>query len=169
MVNGFRLLGSGGTWQTHVVSHHGAAVAEIIGWSFDTGEVRQSPVADLLRHPLARTNAGIPWIGLLHADLGASGGAYAPVRKAELDDAGCDAWLLGHIHKPSLAGGCCGYLGSLAGLDPSGTGPHGPRLITHLPDGRMKLRQEVLAPVRWEETTVSLDDGLKDAEGAPQD
>ena len=25
MVDGFRLLGSGGTWQAHVVSHHGAA------------------------------------------------------------------------------------------------------------------------------------------------
>ncbi|MCY4608149.1 MAG: DNA repair exonuclease [bacterium] len=164
MVEGFRLLGAGGTWQTHVVSHHGAAVAEIIGWSFGASEVRQSPVADLLRHPLARASAGIPRIGLLHADLGASGGAYAPVRQAELDDAGCDAWLLGHIHKPSLAGVPCGYLGSLAGLDPSETGPHGPWLITLLPDGRMEFRQEVLAPVRWEEITVSLDHGLEDAD-----
>ena len=164
MVDGFRLLGAGGTWQTHVVSHHGAAVAEIIGWSFPTSEVRQSPVADLLRHPPARTSAGIPRIGLLHADLGASGGVYAPVRRAELDDAGCDAWLLGHIHRPSLAGGVCGYLGSLAGLDPSETGPHGPWLVTPLPDGRMELHQEVLAPVRWEEITVSLDDSLEDAD-----
>ncbi len=164
MVDGFRLLGSGGTWQTHVVSHHGAAVAEIIGWSFGISKVRQSPVADLLRHPLARTSSGIPRIGLLHADVGASGGVYAPVRQAELDDAGCDAWLLGHIHKPSLAGGSCGYLGSLAGLDPSETGPHGPWLITLHGDGRMEFHQELLAPVRWEEITVSLDGGLEDAE-----
>ena len=164
LVNGFRLLGIGGTWQTHVVSHRGTAAAEIIGWSFPTSEVRQSPVADLLRHPLARTSSGIPRIGLLHADLGASGGVYAPVKQAELDDAECDAWLLGHIHKPSLAGSSCGYLGSLAGLDSSETGPHGPWLITLLPDGRMEFRQEVLAPVRWEEITVSLDDSLEDAD-----
>lgn len=164
MVDGFRLLGAGGTWQTHVVSHHGVAVAEIIGWSFGASEVRQSPVADLLRHPLARTSSGIPRIGLLHADLGASGGVYAPVRQAELDDAACDAWLLGHIHKPSLAGGSCGYLGSLTGLDPSETGPHGPWLITLHGDGRMEFHQEVLAPVRWQEITVSLDEGLEDAE-----
>ena len=60
MVDGFRLLGAGGTWQNHVVSHRGAAVAEIIGWSFGAGEVRQNPVADLLRHPLARASPGIP-------------------------------------------------------------------------------------------------------------
>ncbi|MDE0047871.1 MAG: DNA repair exonuclease [bacterium] len=164
LVDGFRLLGADGTWQAHVVSRHGAAVAEIIGWSFPTSEVRQSPVADLLRHPPARTSADVPRIGLLHADLGASGGAYAPVRQAELDDVGCDAWLLGHIHKPSLAGGSCGYLGSLAALDPSETGPRGPWLITLLSDGRMEFRQEVLSPVRWEEVTVSLDDGVEDAD-----
>lgn len=164
IVDGFRLLGADGIWQSHVVSHRGAAVAEIIGWSFADSEVRQSPVAGLLGHPLARTNPGVPRIGLLHADLGASGGAYAPVRQSELDDAGCDAWLLGHIHKPSLSGGTCGYLGSLAGLDPSETGPHGPWLVTLLPDGRMEFHQEVLAPVRWEEITVSLDDNLEDAD-----
>ncbi len=164
MVEGFRLLGAGGAWQTHVVHHHGAPVAEIIGWSFGASEVRQSPVADLLRHPVAATGPGIPRIGLLHADLGASASVYAPVRRAELDDAGFDAWLLGHIHKPSLAGGSCGYLGSIAALDPSETGPHGPWLITLFPDGRMKCDQQALAPVRFEDITISLDDSLEEAD-----
>jgi len=105
----------------------------------------------------------VPRIGLLHCDLGASGGHYAPVRQTELDDANFDAWLLGHIHKPSLdTQGSrtrprpCGYLGSLVGLDPSETGPHGPWLVEVSGDGGIKLEQVPLAPVRWETIEVSV-------------
>ena len=103
LVDGFRLLGAGGTWESLIVTRDQVPVAEIVGWSFGERHVRQSPVAHLLADPLGRAVEHVPRIGLLHADLGASGGTYAPVRQAELDDAGCDAWLLGHIHKPSLA------------------------------------------------------------------
>src|SRR3546814_11087376 len=74
------------------------------------------PYTTRFRSPLS----AIPRIGLLHADLDASGGHYAPIRQAELDSTGYDAWLLGHIHKPSLENLSAssgsrpsGYLGSL--------------------------------------------------------
>ena len=166
LVDGFRLLGAGGVWESLVVTENRVPVAEIVGWSFGERHVRQSPVAQLLADPLGRDDRHVPRIGLLHADLGASGGTYAPVRQAELDDADCDAWLLGHIHKPSLAhahGRISGYLGSVAALDPSETGPHGPWLLRVSQDGRLDMEQVPLSPVRWENVTISID-GLEHAD-----
>ena len=133
LLDGFRLLGAGGKWESWTLTKYQKPVAEIVGWSFGERIVRQSPVAQLLSEPLDRPQTPIPRIGLLHADLDASGGNYAPIRQAELDRTGYDAWLLGHIHKPSYDGLSAregtrpsGYLGSLIGLDRSETGPRGP-------------------------------------------
>jgi hypothetical protein len=119
--------------------------------------VRTSPVADLVRSPLPAARPGAARIGLLHGDLDASGGSYAPFTSREAQQAGLDAWLLGHIHKPSLPSGVvapgaqpCGYLGSLVGLDPSEAGPHGPWLVHVSAAGQIALEQLVLAPLRWE-------------------
>ena len=137
------------------------------------GFVRQSPVAELLREPLEAPSPAVPRIGLLHADLDAPGGHYAPVPRAEIEEAGYDAWLLGHVHQPSLENSStatesrpCGYLGSLVGLDSSETGPHGPWLLTVATDGGMDLRQIPLAPLRWEEVAVSVE-GLDHVEDLP--
>ena len=136
LIGGFTLLGAGGEWESRVIERDGAICAEVIGWSFGERRVRHSPVAQLLSEPIDFAAPAVPRIGLLHADLNASGGIYAPIRQAELDEAGFDAWLLGHIHKPSIEslsspvdGKPKGYLGSLVGLDPSETGPHGPWLL----------------------------------------
>ena len=170
LLDGFTLLGAGGTWESRVVARDGAPVAEIVGWSFGERIVRQSPLAELLSQPLEPAQASVPRIGLLHADLNAHRSVYAPVRQAELDDTGYDAWLLGHIHKPSiedLSAGPgsrpSGYLGSLVGLDPSETGPRGPWLVTL--DGQRGLRLEhvPLAPVRWEPIAVCVE-GIDHAE-----
>ena len=173
LIEGFTLLGEGGTWESRTVARNGTPVAEIIGWSFPERRVRHSPVAQLLSEPLERASTAMPGIGLLHADLDASGGSYAPVRQSELDDAGCDAWLLGHIHKPSIEGLSwterppSGYLGSLVGLDPSETGRHGPWLV-QLPDGgRPSVEQVPLAPLRWEHVSVSIE-SLEHAEDVPE-
>ena len=164
LVEGFDLLGAGGTWESRTVAKNGAPVAEIVGWSFGERHVRESPVARLLAKPLEPLPVPVPCIGLLHADLDASGGSYAPVRQVELNDTGYAAWLLGHIHKPSLerlsapAGGPpSGYLGSLVGLDPSETGPHGPWCVRVGDDGGVRLEQVALAPLRWENISVSVD------------
>ena len=114
-----------------------------------------------------------PFKLVLHADLDASGGHYAPIRQIELDNSGYDAWLLGHIHKPSLQASLdtadaapSGYLGSLVGLDPTETGLHGPWLITVSGSGDLQMEQVPLAPVRWEHISISID-GLKDVEDVP--
>lgn len=172
-IDGFTILGAGGRWESQTIWRNETAVAEITGWSFKERMVRQSPVAQLLAQPLERLSAGIPRIGLLHADLDASGGHYAPIRQVELDNTGYDAWLLGHIHKPSLDGLAasasarpCGYLGSLVGLDASETGPHGPWLLRTGDGGALTMAQVPLAPLRWEHVAVSVE-GLDHIEDVP--
>jgi exonuclease SbcD len=173
LIDGFELLGAGGKWESRTILKDQQPVAEIVGWSFGERFVRQSPLAQLLAEPLEPVSSTIPRIGLLHADLDASGGHYAPIRQVELDNTGYDAWLLGHIHKPSLqtsldAGDAApsGYLGSLVGLDASETGLHGPWLIEVSGRGDLQMQQVPLAPLRWEHLTVSVD-GLDDVEDVP--
>ena len=169
-IDGFTLLGAGGAWQVFRLEREGRPVVEIVGWSFPEREVLTSPLLGL-RETLAAGPAGaeVPRIGLLHADLDSSGGRYAPVARRELLEAGLDAWLLGHIHLPSLAAGSgrsgvpCGYLGSLVGLDPSERGPHGPWRVQVASDGTVSVEQVVLAPLRWETLTLSVE-GLSDPE-----
>ena len=164
LLEGFTLLGAGGSWESRTIEKDTAPVAEIIGWSFGERYVRQSPVAQLLSEPLERVSSSVPRIGLLHADLNASGGTYAPIRQVELDDTGFDAWLLGHIHKPSVENLSAraesrpsGYLGSLIGLDPSETGPHGPWILRVREGGEIHLEHIPLAPMRWEQVSISVD------------
>jgi DNA repair exonuclease SbcCD nuclease subunit len=181
LIDGFELLGEGGRWQSRVIERAGGPAVEILGWSFPEKQVRNSPVDILLRNPIAPARPGIPRIGLLHGDLDASGGTYAPFTSRELTEAGLDAWLLGHIHKPSLTlgratqagatqGGAVdgsgprGYLGSLVGLDPGESGPHGPWLVRVNAHGEVAARQLVIAPLRWErfDVRVEEDDGPAD-------
>ena len=173
LIEGFTLLGAGGRWEARTITKNQMPVAEVVGWSFGEKYVRQSPVAQLLAEPMPMPSSPVPRIGLLHADLDASGGYYAPIRQAELDNTGYDAWLLGHIHKPSfesLSGSKkslpSGYLGSLVGLDPSETGPHGPWLFRVSDGGVLPLEQVPLAPLRWEHVSVSID-GLEHVEDVP--
>lgn len=168
LIEGFSVLGAGSRWETRMIAKDGAPFLQITGWSFSQERVRQSPVAGLLKRPLR--SLPVPRIGLLHADLNAHGGHHAPVQQAELDATGYDVWLLGHIHKPSLEGLSgstvtrpCGYLGSLVGLDPSETGPHGPWLMTVSRAGDIRLRMIPLAPLRWEQVSVRVD-GLEHAD-----
>lgn len=168
LIDGFCLLGAGGRWQTTVLSKGEIPVAEIAGWSFPERHVRESPVATLQLEPLDPAPASVCRIGLLHADLDASGGRYAPVRRAELLEQDFDAWLLGHIHKPSLRAMTrqssdrpVGYLGSLVGLDPTETGPHGPWLLEISAEGIETVKQVPIAPLRWENIVISAE-GLRD-------
>jgi len=165
LIDGLTLLGLGGHWQFHLIEKHGEPIVEIVGWSFSERRVMTSPVADLLRAPVARARPDLPRIGILHGDLGASGGHYAPFSRQELEATAFDAWLLGHIHGPSLGSaggpggaGPCGYLGSLVGLDPSETGAHGPWSIHVGGAGRVHVQQLPIAPLRWERIDVELDE-----------
>ena len=164
LIDGFTVLGAGGRWEARTISDGEVPVVQVVGWSFGQERVRQSPVAELLKRPLPALSRPVPRIGLLHADLGATRGSYAPVRQTEMDDTGYDAWLLGHIHKPSLdkltaSKGTrpCGYLGSLVGLDPSETGPHGPWFLKIARNGAIELGLIPFAPLRWEQVTIRVD------------
>jgi len=169
-IDGLEILGEGGRWSSRTIeAPGGAAAVEVIGWSFPARQVRASPLADLLRHPLPRAQPGAVRIGLLHGDLDASGGVYAPFTREEARRTGLDAWLLGHVHRPSLPRGSartppCGYLGSLVGLDPGEPGPHGPWLVRVSRSGGIALEHLASAPLRWEhiDLRVAEDDTAED-------
>ena len=148
----FRLLGAGGDWQPHHIVADGEAIT-LWGWSFPQAKVSDSP---LPARPFDR-KPGIN-IGLLHCDRDGGSSPYAPVGRSELDQAGLDGWLLGHIHKPDklTTDSLSGYLGSITGMDPGEPGQHGPWIVT-VAGGRIaEVEQIPLAPLRWETLTVDL-------------
>ena len=159
-IAGLSIIGRGGIWESYPIEKDGHPVVEILGWSFPEQQVKRSPVAELIRSPIVSQFPGLRRLGLLHADLDASGGNYAPVTRNELLTAGVDAWLLGHIHKPSLADSFArndptphGYLGSLVGLDASETGPHGPWMIS-VEDGHIAEHTVIGRAARGRRTSV---------------
>ncbi len=164
LIKGFCLLGKHGKWEKEVLSKDGKPIAAIVGWSFPERHVHDNPVATLDQQVLGLASQTLCKIGLLHGDLDASGGRYAPVKTDELRSSGFDAWLLGHIHKPSLpqnsgkpARNAIGYLGSLVGLDPTETGPHGPWILKMSTTGIDEIRQIPNAPLRWEQMNIPTD------------
>ena len=157
----FRLLGKDGQWQSCRIADDADSIT-LWGWSFPRKEVLISPLAD---QPFKR-EAGVN-LGLLHCDRDAGNSPYAPVGNRELQQAGLDGWLLGHIHKPDALSveSLNGYLGSLTGLDRSEAGPHGPWLIS-ISGGRIEsVEQLPLAPLRWEFLYVDLE-GIGEPEEA---
>ena len=150
----FRLLGEGGRWESVRIEADSDAVT-LWGWSFPRARVADSPLAG---HSFAAA-PGIH-LGLLHCDRDAGADSpYAPVAPQELERAGLDGWLLGHIHKPDAlsAQSLNGYLGSLTGLDRGEPGPRGPWTIT-VAGGRIADVEHLpLAPLRWEPLDVDLE------------
>lgn len=165
-VEGMRLLGAGGRWESHEILVEGQSAVTIAGWSFPAESHHGDPLAGF---PDAFATDGAV-IGLLHADLDAGKSRYAPVSRATLETRRPDAWLLGHIHAPSDLRGDrpIGYLGSLVGLDPSETGRRGPWLIEVGPGRAVRATHLPRAPLRWESIEVDAAaltgvDGLEEA------
>ena len=155
LIPGFRLLGRGGRWELATLHRDGQPLVHFLGWSFPEPRFGSSPLAGRNRPEPPRD--GRPCFGVLHADLDGHDSAYAPVSRAELDGVPVDGWFLGHVHKPSDLSGPrpVGYLGSLVGLDPSETGPHGPWLL-HAGREKPELRHVPLAPLRWQEVEIDV-------------
>ncbi len=163
--DGFHLLGAGGHWERLELEGPGQPV-DLVGWSFPSPHHVQDPTAAPdFREVIANRRPEALALGVLHGDLGATTSRYAPLDADTLARSGLDGWLLGHVHRPHDLSGppLLGYLGSLVGLDPGETGLHGPWEID-VGSGRPQARQVPLAPVRWEQLDVALDDGLEDAE-----
>jgi len=159
-VEGLELLGETGEWQRVTLESGGEALT-VWGWSF--------PQPRILRSPLERVSLGRgpgPNLGLLHADRDVADSPYAPVTSRALADAGPDGWLLGHIHQPDdlTAPQPSGYLGTVTGLDPGEPGPRGPWLVT-VTGGRIAaVTHWALAPLRWQQLTVSCEGLAEPAE-----
>lgn len=151
----FRLLGREGVWQTTTVKGADGVSVRVAGWSFPRETVQSSPL--LGEFPQEDSQ---PMIGLLHCDRDQTGSRYAPVRSSELENAPVDAWLLGHIHKPDSLSvpRPNGYLGSLTGMDPGEPGARGPWLLEVGARGVQAIEQIPLAPLRWEDVAVPIDD-----------
>lgn len=148
-----RLLGRGGTWESVTVEAAGRRV-HVVGWSFPGRSVTASPLPSL---DLASLDlAPAPVIGLLHCDLDQSASIHAPVAFHELESARLDAWLLGHVHKPSdLEARPVGYLGSISAADPGEEGRRGAWLLTVAASG-IELEPIALSPLRWETVAVDI-------------
>lgn len=153
LLPGFRLLGSGGTWEWIDVERDGGRV-RVVGWSFPKRHYAGNPLGSLPDLPAD----DVPTIGLLHCDLDASGSQYAPVARRDLERTSAIAWFLGHIHQPTEleVERPIGYLGSLSGLDPGEWGRRGPWLAK-VEHGVRELQQLSVAPLRWERVEVALD------------
>jgi len=162
-IEGFHLLGSGGNWECIPLPVDGRAI-DLLGWSFPDAIYRDDP----LEHPslnvaLEGRRRGAALLGVIHGNLGQRVSRYAPLALGSLEASPADAWLLGHIHQPGdLAGPRpIGYLGSLVGLDPGEPGSHGAWRV-EVDAGQVRATLLPLAPVRWENVDVPLDDGVAD-------
>lgn len=153
MIPGFHLLGEGGVWETTTLDDG----VELLGWSFADRLGADDPLAGLHVEPPA---PGHVRLGLLHTEVGGSDPRYAPVSRSALAAAPVGAWLLGHLHAPSLDGAEArpiGYLGSLVGLDPSETGSRGAWELRIRPEGGVRLGRLPIAPLRWEAWKLDAD------------
>ncbi|MCY2959841.1 MAG: metallophosphoesterase [Planctomycetota bacterium] len=158
-LDGLRLLGAGGRWEAVELSN---GTARLVGWSYPTAHAGKDPTFDDTFEDLCRIDCAGPTIGLLHGDLDAAQSHYAWFTSARLATCGADAWLLGHVHKPSFSRGEAGripvgYLGSLTGLDPTETGLHGPWLLAFEGRNLVEARHIPLAPLRWERISIAVD------------
>ncbi len=160
-VAGFELLGRGGKWESVTLEADGSR-ATVHGWSFEADAVRTSPLAG----PRLERGPGLNF-GLLHCDLDVTGSRYAPVRSRELEGAGLDGWLLGHIHVPGplTAERPSGYLGAATGLDPGEPGPRGPWRIGIGGGAITSFEHLPLAPLHWDALPVDLT-GIAEPEDA---
>ncbi len=167
----FHLLGRGGKWGTVTVSSEGHSPVEFVGWSFREAHAQQSPLESF---PVERLHDDCPTVGVLHADVDAPGSVYAPVSLDALQRQPVSAWLLGHIHAPSLwddRSPLVLYPGSLQPLDPSETGPHGPWHVEVMSDETSTATHLPRASLRYEhlDVDVSAVDEEGDIEGAVTD
>ncbi|GAB4244270.1 MAG: DNA repair exonuclease [Acidobacteriota bacterium] len=140
------LLGSQGEWEARTFQAAGEAVT-LWGRSFVSRLARENPLPGF--RPALGPGLNL---GLLHCDRDQTASDYVPVRTQDLEQAGLDGWLLGHVHRPdSLAAPRpLGYLGSVTALDPGEPGDRGPWLL-EIAGGRcVRIEQWVLAPLRWE-------------------
>ncbi|MEX2606234.1 MAG: DNA repair exonuclease [Kiritimatiellia bacterium] len=132
----FTLLGADGTWQREtLLDSQGSPVLHVDGWSFPASRVQFDPT---LSYPVRETADALPVLAMVHGDPGVADSPYAPLNLPRLQSLPVSAWLLGHIHRPSLTPGTPWILmpGTPQPLDPGEPGPHH-AWITDLQSGHL--------------------------------
>ncbi len=157
---GITVLGRGQEWGSATLEVGGSPAVRFAGWSFAGPHVHASPL-----DTWPGATGDVPVIGVVHADLDASGSPYAPVTTASLAASGASAWLLGHVHAPCLAtdaGVPVLYPGSPQPLDPGETGAHGAWIVEVGDDGGVTAEMLPVATVRYDALAVDVS-GAADA------
>lgn len=155
------LLGAQGNWEKKLFGKNNIEV-QLVGWSFPSQHFKQNPLysfdeLQLDKHKLT--------IGLLHSEVDMKETNYAPVTTDELATKPVDAWILGHIHKPTdfnTQAPLIGYPGSPHALDAGEKGLHGPLLIELQGKDGMKVVRLPLSPVRYETIAVHISKGFEE-------
>ena len=88
---------------------------------------------------------------------------YAPFRAEQVETAGLDHALLGHVHTP-IDHGRFTYPGNPCPLTPGETGPRGAVLVTVAPDGSVERTRYDVAGGRVHEVTVDVTGTIRAAE-----
>lgn len=152
----FHLLGKGETWETLVIEREGHPILAVVGWSFARQHVATNPMSTFT--PVDAN--GLPVLGVLHAELDARRGNYAPVPRDDLFNQNVDLWLLGHIHVPSVtrspAGRIACYPGSPLPMDPGEPGVHGVWIVDFIPGQLPELKQLHSSPIRYVTKSIEL-------------
>jgi DNA repair exonuclease SbcCD nuclease subunit len=135
------LLGANGRWDVQRVERHGD-ILQVIGWSFPQQYVQVDPLSGMAGLP---TDPNYFRLGMIHCDVDQPYSRYAPVALANLENAEIDAWVLGHIHKPTVYHGdkFIRYPGSPQALSAKEQGGHGGIVFT-VAGKRVEDIQEVL-------------------------
>ncbi|MDP6546559.1 MAG: DNA repair exonuclease [Phycisphaerae bacterium] len=157
----FHLLGRGGRWEESILPSKDTPAVRFMGWSFPSRHFSANPLAQFVP-----PTGGMVTVGLLHCDCGVADSSYGPVVLDDMTVGSVDAWLLGHIHKPSVLSKSSPlvlYPGSPQGLNPGERGSHGASLVTIEPGQPPKTEHLPLAALRWEQIDVPLE-GVGDEE-----
>jgi len=150
-----RLLGRGGTWERTDISLDGDPSVSLDGWSYPGPNHPRNPLEDYDLDPPEG-----PVLGVLHTQVDRPESGYAPVGTEDLKQSGLDGWLLGHVHTPGTVteNPPAFYPGSLQPLDPTETGPRGPRLVSIEASGSIQVQPLPLATLEYAGVTVSASD-----------
>ena len=158
----FTLLGKNGQWQRETLSVNGQPMLHVDGWSFPGTTVKEDPT---LHYPSSTPQDGLPVLAMVHGDPGVADSKYAPLNLFRLQSLPVSAWLLGHIHRPSLTEGAPWVLmpGSPHPLDPGEPGYHHAWII-EVKDGALSP-PEPFCPAVLQYSEITLPIAVEDQPG----
>ena len=148
------LLGNNGTWEV-ITRRKENITVQFTGWSFPSQHFMQDPTTGFDRLAI---DPQYPVVGLLHADVGNNESRYGPADVASLAALPVNAWILGHVHKPTifLRDPLIFYPGSPHALSPKEQGPHGPVMLIVNETGEINIKPLPLSPVRFESIKIDV-------------